>query len=162
MKIKITLLLVLLTTANLFAAVSTKEKEALVSLYQATNGSQWTHTWDLTSPVHTWFGVVIKNDKVVSLDLSNNHLVGTLPEAITELVHLQKLNLFRNEVAGVIPASISNLKDLKYLNLSFNKLGGTIPSQLRDLTNLQSVELFMNELTGAIPTQIGNLKQLKV
>ena len=94
MKNKITLFIALVASASLFAAVSPKEKEALVKLYQATNGSQWTHSWDLNAPVNSWFGVVLKNDKVVSLDLSNNHLVGELPAAVTDLSNLQKLKSF--------------------------------------------------------------------
>ena len=140
-----------------FGTVSTKEKDALVAIYNATNGASWNTTWNLDAPVHTWFGVVVSEDKVVELNLQLNNLQGALPNAIGDLVHLQTLNLFRNAVSGTIPASIGNLKNLKELNLAFNKIEGELPNTLAELSNLQSLQLFMNRLTGEIPASIGQL-----
>ena len=75
------------------ASVSTAEKETLLKLYYATDGSNWTSKWDLNAPVSTWFGVEVQNDKVVSLQLPENNLVGVLPSEISNLIYLKKLNL---------------------------------------------------------------------
>src|SRR6476620_326745 len=120
-----TLILFFVATASTMANVSASEKEALVKLYKATNGSQWTNKWDLNAPVASWYGIKLQNDKVISIDLSNNNLTGTLPAEITTLTYLQQLNLFKNAISGNIPTTIGNLKQLKTLNLSFNKLSGS-------------------------------------
>ncbi|HKK11496.1 MAG TPA: hypothetical protein VJ945_01610, partial [Flavobacteriaceae bacterium] len=109
--LKLTLLFCLVSVFA-FANISSKEEQALVSLYNSTNGESWYHTWVLDAPVTTWYGVVIEDDKVVELNLEFNNLQGTLPEAIGDLVHLKKINFFRNNITGNIPNSIGNLKAL--------------------------------------------------
>lgn len=90
-----TLILSFVATATMMANISNAEKEALVKLYNTTNGSHWTKKWDLKSPVSTWYGVKLHNDKVIALNLSNNNLVGDLPADISNLVYLQELILFK-------------------------------------------------------------------
>ena len=87
----------------IFASVSLPEKDALIKLYIATNGSQWKNKWDLNAPVSKWYGVKLSNDKVISIDLTNNNLVGELPTELGSLVYLQKLKLTRNSISGSIP-----------------------------------------------------------
>ena len=128
-----------------FAEITTSEKDALLQLNHSTNGSQWTTKWNLNSPVATWYGVTVQNDKVVAIDLSSNNLTGTLPSAISNLIHLKSLVLFQNEIGGDIPASIGQLKALEQLNLSFNKLSGVIPEGLTGATSLKSLELFLSK-----------------
>ena len=103
MKTISTLFLSFVATASMMANISSTEKEALVKLYKATNGSQWTNKWDLNAPVTSWYGVKLQNDKVIALNLSSNHLVGQLPNEIGDLVNLQSLNLFKNDISGLIP-----------------------------------------------------------
>jgi Leucine-rich repeat (LRR) protein len=111
----------------MFAEVSVAEKEALVKLYQSTNGSQWTTKWNISMPVATWYGIKLENDKVVSINLADNNLKGELPKEIASLVNLQELNLHKNYISGSIPSSIVALKELKILDISFNRLTGSIP-----------------------------------
>ena len=73
MKTIFTYISLLFISVNSFAEISSAEKSALTKLYKATNGSKWTKTWDLKSPVSTWFGVEIQNDKVISIKLINNN-----------------------------------------------------------------------------------------
>ena len=56
-----------------FANISTQEKDALVALYNATQGDNWTQSWDLNADVTTWQGLTIKDDKVIEIDLSFNY-----------------------------------------------------------------------------------------
>lgn len=51
------------------ADVSVAEKNALIQLYNATNGANWTSKWDLNAPVSSWYGVKIQDDKVVAVEL---------------------------------------------------------------------------------------------
>ena len=154
--LKLSLLLCFVTTLT-FGNVSTKEKEALIAICNATNGDNWTVVWDIDKPINTWHGVVVKNDKVIALDLSFNNLEGVLPSQIGDLENLQTLNLFRNKISGVIPESIGNLKQLTSLNIAFNALEGRLPNTIGNLASLESLELFMNKIEGSIPTTIGSL-----
>ena len=54
--IKLTLLMFLFACVS-FAGVSNSEKEALIALYNNTNGAEWNTTWDLERQVDTWHGV---------------------------------------------------------------------------------------------------------
>ena len=64
-----------------FANVSNSEKDALISLYNATQGDQWINTWDTATTVDTWYGVTVEEGKVVEINLSFNNLQGALPTA---------------------------------------------------------------------------------
>ena len=81
-------LLCLFVAVNSFASVSTSEKEALLALYNATKGDQWVNTWDLSTPINTWYGVTVEENQVVALNLEFNNLQGTLPEELGKLTHL--------------------------------------------------------------------------
>ena len=80
------------------AEVSVAEKEALVKFYHATNGNQWKKTWDLKAATSTWYGVKIKDNKVVGLELPNNKLKGQIPAEISNLKYLETLDLFKNDL----------------------------------------------------------------
>ena len=113
MKYIYTLILILSLPFMMKADVSVAEKNALIQLYNATNGANWTSKWDLKSPVSSWYGVKLQADKVVSIDLQKNNLVGTLPASIGDLKSLELLNLSFNKLSGSIPASIGELSSLK-------------------------------------------------
>ena len=105
-----------LTAMLSFAEVSNSEKEALVALYNSTNGASWNTTWDLEAPINTWHGVTVQDSKVVGLNLSFNNLKGQLPTEIGNLIHLKSINLGFNKINGTLPESISKLKDYKLFN----------------------------------------------
>ncbi|KAK9665514.1 hypothetical protein RND81_14G116900 [Saponaria officinalis] len=86
------------------------------------------------------------------IDLSSNHLVGKIPEEITNISKLMALNLSNNRLTGEIPKEIGNLKLLESLDLSNNNLSGTIPQSLSVLSWLSSLNLSNNKLYGPIPT----------
>ena len=98
MKTIITYATLLLITASSFAEISSTEKNALVKLNKATKGSQWINKWDLKTPVSSWYGVEIQNDKVISIKLVNNNLNGELPSEIGNLTSLQVLKIGRAHV----------------------------------------------------------------
>ncbi len=157
---KLTLLLCFVTLLS-FGSVSTKEKEALKAIYNSTNGALWTTTWDLGKPVQEWFGVTVKGDKVIGLNLEFNNLKGEIPLEIGDLVHLRHINFFRNKISGGIPSSIKNLKSLVTLNLAFNMLSNPLPEEIGALESLKNLKLFMNRIEGQIPYSIGQLTNLR-
>lgn len=134
---------------------------ALEALYHATNGSDWTNTWDLTQPLSTWYGVTLDTNGCVSeLDLSSNNLVGNIPAELGNLSQLIELGLHNNSLSGNIPAALGNLTAMLRIYLFDNQLSGNIPDELGDLTELRYLRMSNNQLTGNIPTELGNLSKL--
>ncbi len=134
---------------------------ALVALYNATDGANWTNnTGWLAAPVKDWFGVTVDSGRVTQLDLDDNNLSGALPAELGNLANLETLSLSVNELTGTIPGELGNLTNLNELLLDNNNLSSTIPSQLGQLTNLEILDLTANQLTGAVPAQFNNLQNL--
>ena len=139
------------------------ECEALVALYNSTNGDGWTNhsNWLATTTPCGWYGVTCESDRVTRLGLSSNSLSGAIPPEIGNLTALTNLYLHYNQLSGAIPPQIGNLTALKYLNLYYNQLSGAIPPEIGNLTALISLNLHYNQLSGAIPPEIGNLTALQ-
>ncbi|GMI78928.1 hypothetical protein like AT2G34930 [Hibiscus trionum] len=98
------------------------------------------------------------------LRLSNNRLVGTLPEWIGHLRNLKELNLNYNLLEGPIPASLGQLSNLTDLGLGGNELNGTLPDSFGRLSGLSTFDVSSNHLTGFISevhfTMLSKLKIL--
>ncbi|KAG5594273.1 hypothetical protein H5410_035505 [Solanum commersonii] len=71
---------------------------------------------------------------LMTIDLSSNELVGSIPKEIAEMRRLQSLNLSRNDLNGIFIEGISQMKMLESLDLSRNNLFGVIPHDLANLT----------------------------
>ena len=134
-----------------------EEKAALVALYNATGGANWTNrtNWLTNVPVGQWHGVITDaKGRVTDLDLPHNGLTGEIPAELGILPRLQWLNLSWNELTGEIPAELGSLTNLRDLFLWGNELTGEIPAELGNLPKLQWLNLSENELTGEIPRTI--------
>ncbi|AEE48934.1 cellulosome anchoring protein cohesin region [Haliscomenobacter hydrossis DSM 1100] len=119
---------------------------ALVSLFNATDGPNWTNKWDLVKPMSGWYGVTLSTEGCVTeLDLDGNQLSGPIPNF--NLPSLTYLSLSINQLSSSIPNF--NLPNLTHLLLSFNQLSGNIPNF--NLPNLEVLLLDRNYLDGAIP-----------
>ena len=140
---------------RLVSQVSKIEKEALVTLYNATNGQNWSNTWNLNKPVSTWYGVKLKNDKVVELNLFNNNLVGSIPESISDIKHLTVLNMAFNSITGLLPKNMVDLSELKIFKVEMNRIKGGIPQAIGKMKSLVEFSAFNNFLTGPIPESFG-------
>ena len=135
------------------------ECEALVSLYNNTNGPGWTNNtnWLQSLYPHDWYGVWVGGGSVIYLYIDDNFLTGSLPPEIGNLTHLEQLTLNDNQLSGSIPMELWNLPGLSYLLIRNNKLSGTIPSEIGNLTNLVNFDLSSNQLTGSIPVELASL-----
>ncbi|KAJ4760098.1 receptor-like protein kinase 2 [Rhynchospora pubera] len=130
-------------------------------------------------PIEIW-----KLEKLVSINLSENSLNGTLPgifppnlrvlnlagnliggeipASISACYGMRTLDLSRNRFYGNIPVSLGNCTGLRVLLLSSNLLDGSIPLEFGRLTNLQVLDVSRNSLSGLIPTQLGSCGELSV
>ena len=139
------------------------DREALVALYNATDGPNWVNNtnWLSDEPLGEWHGVQIgESGRVVNVLLYANNLNGELPQELGNLSALYTLQLSQNQLTGAIPSSIGNLTSLESLGLSQNQLSGAIPSSIGNLSSLTHLNLGDNRLTGAIPSSIGNLSNV--
>ena len=114
---------------NLPSCAVAQQRAALVALYGATAGANWTHSgnWLTDQPLSSWHGVTTDGSgRVTALRLSNNLLVGNIPDLGT-LTYLTILDLNTNQLTGPIPA-LSALDSLTSLNFNSNRLTGPIPA----------------------------------
>ena len=100
------------------------DREALVALYNATDGPNWRNNenWLSDAPIGEWHGVATKEGRVSALYLRGNGLSGEIPPELGNLTKLVWLGLNRNELSGEIPAELGNLIKLRRLYLARNKL----------------------------------------
>ena len=143
---------------------SPTDKDALIALYCATDGDNWTNhnNWLTDSDIEDWNGVTKDGDnRVTHLVLNVNGLQGEIPAELGNLVSLQELVLNVNGLQGEIPAELGALVSLQKLSLIQNQLSGSIPAELGDLTQLVGLFLWWNKLTGSIPAELGGLTKLE-
>ena len=147
------------------SASAETNREALVALYNATGGPNWTNNadWLSDTPVGEWHGVQADSAGVViALNLYSNGLRGEIPPELGQLSILYDLNLEFNELSGEIPPELGQLSNLEVLTLNGNQLSGAIPAELGQLSNLEVLSLYGNQLSGAIPAELGQLSNLEV
>ena len=123
------------------------DREALVAVYNATDGQNWREkgNWLSDKPLGKWEDVATDdNARVIVLDLIENHLSGEIPPELGNLANLGWLYLARNELSGEIPLELGSLASLGSLVLGENQLSGCIPAGLRD-------QLEQNSDLGGLP-----------
>ena len=143
--------------------ISKRDRNALIALYRATDGDNWTNkeNWLSNRPLDEWYGVATDSaGRVTWIELGNNGLRGELPPAIGDLDRLLVLVLSDNQLTGSIPRELGNLRYLVWLFVQSNELTGEIPPELGRLSNLVYMYLYSNELTGEIPAELGRLRDL--
>lgn len=174
--LSIALLAVCLHATPSTAAIPDSERQALIAIYEATHGGTWVANtnWCTTDPCPLdaptfapsgtecysgtpgsgWYGVVCNDDgtHVVGINLSANHLTGTLP-SIAAFTALQDFMVSNNELYGTLP-DISALIWLRTFAASANRFTGSIPN-LAGFTALKSFLVGENQLTGTIPSLDG-------
>ncbi|MGE5342807.1 MAG: hypothetical protein ACM3SY_15140 [Candidatus Omnitrophota bacterium] len=168
------LILMLLELSNfVLGNIPQTEREALIALFNNTNGYGWTDkTGWKDAPLHTdgfampgteryWFGVKIFGDHVIQIYLRSNNLKGTIPYQLGNLSNLGNLDLSWNTLSGSIPIQLGNLNSLKSLYLGVNQLSGSVPKELGNLTNLEILHMYGNQFNGVVPRELGKLSNLK-
>ena len=118
--------------------------------------------------------VVVSNNKIATLDLSNgimafrshrclvqlqasHNLINAFPTEVTSIPSLIELDLSFNNISDVIPKDFSALHMLKVLHLSTNKLYGTLPAFVPS-NSLVSIDFSHNRFSGTIPSSWNSLR----
>ena len=140
------------------------ECEALVALYNSTNGPGWANNdnWLTNSAVSTWHGVTVSSGHVSGmLNLSSRRSAARFHQRVGNLAYVTYFYFPDNQLTGKIPPEFANVAGLWYLYLYGNQLTGEIPAQLFSLLNIKDIVLSDNQLSGQIPAEIGNALTLK-
>ncbi|MCP4711534.1 MAG: hypothetical protein GY869_23190, partial [Planctomycetes bacterium] len=141
---KIGILAIVLATASWFtfsASVSAQtdcavqsdipqaECNALVDLYNSTDGPNWTdaatNNWNQDNSPCGWTGVLCSGGSVTRINRGSNNLTGAIPD-LSDLINLELLHLDNNQLTGAIP-DLSALTNLEHLNLYNNQRTAPVP-----------------------------------
>ena len=147
------------------------ERTALMAIFNALDGPNWeSHEyWGTEAPVTWWSNILCdENGHVVSLNLNDPGIKGSLPPEIGNLPYLTSLNMGGPYVdchfTGSLPEEIGNLTNLKRLQMDNCPFEGRLPESLGNLSNLEWLYIARCEklAPGPIPSWIGNLTKLKL
>lgn len=140
------------------------DREILASLYQQTSGESWrtNNNWLTDTPIRDWYGIRADSQgKVISIELVDNGVRGSIPPEISSLESLEKLLLSSNDFSdSSIPSELGYLKNLRVLEITHAGIQGELPAKLGDLTKLESMDFSYNNLSGYIPREFGQLEAL--
>ncbi|XP_058106538.1 uncharacterized protein LOC131249794 [Magnolia sinica] len=94
-------------------------------------------------------------------NMSSNYLHGSIPLSFGEILKLEALDLSINKLSGIIPQSLTaGGNSLLYLSLSNNSLQGQILPRDSNMTNLLYLQLHSNCFTGTVPPSLANSPDL--
>eukprot|EP01031_Cornospumella_fuschlensis_P024716 gene24716-29867_t len=85
-----------------------------------------------------------------TLQLSGNHLTGSIQQSITISSQLRDLTLSHNRLSGSVPPAFQS-EYFPILDLSFNRFSGTLSSDFVSLSDRSTLYLRNNRLSGNIP-----------
>ncbi|GFY84496.1 leucine-rich repeat protein kinase family protein [Actinidia rufa] len=92
---------------------------------------------------------------------AKNHLVGRIPDGLSQLADLTVVVVRGNSLTGTIPASLFNHSSLMAIDVGTNQIEGSLPPHLGNtLPSLQFLSIYRNQFTGSIPVSISNATNL--
>ena len=127
-------------------------------MYRDLDGANWKNPWDLTNDhrsIGKWHGVTTEGDFITAIDLTEQGLVGELPDSVFVLPQLKKLTLNRNRISGDLGTVLAGFADeelspLTELYLQGNQFRGDLypfASRLPLLTNLNVSYNYITEVS---------------
>ena len=158
----------ILTVYNLKQASLATDSLALVDIYKAAGGPNWSSQsgW-LAGPLSTWGGVTLTNNRVTSLTMQGNNMAGTMSTSIGNLSELTQL-MFNGlespltivDLHGTIPSELWNCTKLTRLQVKYTKITGPLPEGVERLTALSEINFQQTPLNCPIPDAIFSLPSL--
>jgi ELWxxDGT repeat protein len=140
--------------------VPQSECEALVSLYNTTDGPSWFNQlgWLTTDRLCSWYGIVCSDGYVETINQFSNNMTGELAVDFSGFPVLWGIELSDNQLSGEFGTILGNLPpQLEVLYLSSNNLSGPIPSSISNFYGLLGLKLSSNQLTGDLSAIIDNM-----
>ncbi|CAN0880545.1 Leucine-rich repeat receptor-like serine/threonine-protein kinase BAM1 [Linum grandiflorum] len=120
--------------------------------------SSWSAT-NQTTFCSSWAGVHCSRGRVVTLDLTDFNLYGSIspPRILSRLDQLANLSLAGNNFTGTI--DISSLSNLRFVNISNNQFSGGLDSwDFSSLPSLQVLDAYNNNFTALLPLGVLTLR----
>jgi Leucine-rich repeat (LRR) protein len=154
------------TTTVLPIMIPESESQALVDLYNSTDGENWlynTNWLKIRGTECSWWGVTCNDDAthIVQIDLCHlnlgNNLKGNIPDSFVNLQYLTILNLHKNTISS-LPDNFGNLSELTILDFYMCKLT-YLPENFGNLKKLKDLDLRSNHLT-RLPESFDTLTNL--
>ncbi|CAL5346609.1 unnamed protein product [Camellia sinensis] len=122
------------------------------------------NTWNVSNYMSlcSWTGIKCdtNNRSIVSLDISNYNISGSVSPAITDLRTLVNLSLSGNSFSGTFPPRIHKLRSLQFLNISNNMFNGSLNWQFSLLKELLVLDAYNNAFSGSLPLGVTELRNL--
>jgi len=101
------------------------------------------------------------NAPIVSIDMRNNNVLGTLPMELKVMDEMVFLDLAHNKLSGTIPWQVSRMFELKHVLLNDNAMTGTLPTFMGQMEDIKELRLGNNHFSGTIPTEMYHLWDLQ-
>jgi hypothetical protein len=124
---------------------------ALISLYDALDGNNWTDrsNWLTDTTINNWYGVTVAGGHVTQVNLNTNNLTGDIAGVdwanLTTLTHLY---MHTNSLTGDV-ASLGGLTSLSVLYMAATSLNGGV-TNLSGLTSLTQLYLHSTGVSGTV------------
>jgi Leucine-rich repeat (LRR) protein len=143
-------------------------------------GCTWKN-WSASGDKCEFAGVMCKGGRVENLNLRYSQLWCAIPDSISQLSSLARLDLSYNSLFGQVPKLPANLSHVSLghnINISgtfptisaneallsvdfaLNRISGTLPDSLGNMQQMLGLLLTNNSLTGSIPASMGNMHSL--
>ncbi|KAK7830115.1 receptor-like protein 15 [Quercus suber] len=110
----------------------------------------------MTGTIPLW--IVNQSTSPMDVDFSSNSFKGQIP---CGLPSSNIINLSHNLLSGLLPSCL-NLQDVRHLLLEGNKLTGSLPKAILNSSSLVTLDIRDNCFIGNIPDEIDGLSNLKV
>ncbi|XP_022861481.1 leucine-rich repeat receptor-like serine/threonine-protein kinase BAM3 [Olea europaea var. sylvestris] len=146
-----------------FSSSLISDFHALISLKQGFRfeSNPAISSWNSSNPtsICSWAGIKCFQGRVISLNVSNLALYGSVSPEISRLESLMELFIDGNNFTGEI--NIENMGNLQFLNISNNQFSGNLDWNYSSLANLEVFDAYNNNFSALLPVGILDLKNLK-
>lgn len=114
--------------------------------------------WTGNNPCAGWLYVTCVGANVSTLNVADQHLVGTISPALSSLTSLTQIILSGNNLTGSIPSNLTQLPSLKKLDVRNNQLSGAIPKFASSVTVMTdgNPQIGKTPLPGSSPASPGS------